>query len=425
MVASYASHPASPHAWRQGSGPSIRTSAAQHEFDVLVIGGGMVGAVLCVALDQAGFSVGLVEAKRPAAFFADSDYDLRVSAVSPASRRLLENLGLWAQVAGTRISPYRGMRVWDAGGRALLEFEHTALGLPELGHIVENNLVVDSAWAALGNTRTFCPAKLTGLRVEPQHACADLDDGTQLRAKLIIGAEGAGSPVRQMSGIRTTGWAYGQRCTVGSVTTELSHQAIAWQRYLPTGPVAFLPLADGRCSLAWHADEPLANELASLDDAEFCRRLTAASDGVLGEIQAIGKHAAFPLRLMHADEYVRPRIALAGDAAHVLHPMAGQGVNLGLLDVAVLTQVLARGRNAGRDLGDLALLKRYQRARKTDNLIMMAATDGIKRLFGTDTPMFAKLRDRGIAAVDAFSPLKQIMIRQAAGLTGDPPPLLR
>lgn len=405
--------------------PAKPTTCSHTEFDVLIIGGGMVGAVLCVALAQAGFSVGLVEAKRPAAFVANDDYTLRVSAISPASRHLLENLDLWAKIADTRISPYRGMRVWDANGRAVLEFEHTALGLPELGHIVENNLIIDSAWAALGNTRIFCPAKLTGLSVGPQHACADLDDGTQLRAKLIVGAEGAGSPVRKMAGIRTTGWAYGQRCTVGCVSTELSHQAIAWQRFLPTGPVAFLPLADGRCSLAWHADEPLANELASLDDAAFCRRLSDASGGVLGEVTAIGKHGAFPLQLLHADEYVRPRIALVGDAAHALHPMVGQGVNLGLLDVAVLAQVLERGRNADRDLGDLALLKRYQRARKTDNLLMLAATDGIKRLFGTDTPLFGRLRDRGIAMVDAFGPLKHMLIRQAAGLTGDLPPLLR
>jgi len=395
------------------------------DFDVLVIGGGMVGAVLSVALNQAGFSVGLVEAERPNAFDATGDYDLRVSAISPASRYLLENLGLWEHVAKQRISPYRGMRVWDAGGRALLEFEHTALGLPELGHIVENNLIVDSAWAALSGVQMFCPAKLSDVVVEEDYAEAVLDDDTRISAKLIVGAEGAGSPVRKYSGIRTTGWAYGQRCTVGSVKTELSHQAIAWQRFLPTGPVAFLPLADGSCSLAWHADEALAKELAELDDQDFCKRLTEASGAILGEVISIGKHAAFPLRLMHADEYVRPRIALAGDAAHVLHPMAGQGVNLGLLDVAVLTEVLERGQKAGRDLGDITLLKRYQRARKADNMLMMAATDGIKRLFGTDTPLFGRLRDRGIAAVDAFTPLKQLMIRNAAGLTGELPPLLR
>lgn len=397
---------------------------AKAEFDVLVIGGGMVGAVLSVALDQAGFRVGLVEAERPPAFDATGDYDLRVSAISPASRTLLENLELWPNIAQARISPYRGMRVWDAGGRALLEFEHTALGLPELGHIVENNLIVDSAWATLGGVQVFCPAKLSDVVVHPSHAEAVLDDDTRITASLIVGAEGAGSPVRHYAGIRTTGWAYGQRCTVGSVTTELAHQAIAWQRFLPTGPVAFLPLADGRCSLAWHADDALARELAELDDEIFCKRLTQASGGVLGEVQAIGKHAAFALRLMHADEYVRPRIALAGDAAHVLHPMAGQGVNLGMLDVAVLTQVLERGRKAGRDLGDITLLKRYQRARKTDNLMMMAATDGIKRLFGTDTPLFARLRDRGMAAAENLAPLKQIMIRQAAGLSGELPPLL-
>lgn len=396
------------------------TRNTKHDFDVLIVGGGMVGSVLSVALARAGFDVGLVEARRPPAFDAEGDYDLRVSAIAPGPRRLLENLGLWESIAARRVSPYRGMRVWDAGGKALLEFEHTALGLPELGHIVENNLIVDAAWANLGNVRVFCPAMLESLKVAADAATVTLDDGQRLSAALVVGAEGANSPVRRMAAIPTVGWPYRQRCTVGSVTPEKPHRAIAWQRFTPTGPVAFLPLADGRCSLAWHADDPLADELAELDDAAFCERLTEASGGVLGEIRAVGARGAFPLRLQHAVDYVRERIALIGDAAHVVHPMAGQGVNLGLLDVATLADVLERGRERGRDPGDPALLRRYQRPRKVENIAMLAATDAFKHVFGNRHPVSAYLRDRAIAAADDLAPIKQTMIRHAAGLA--PPP---
>lgn len=385
----------------------------------------MVGAVLTVALGRSGFRVGLVEASRPEPLAADADLDLRTSAISPGSRRLLANLGLWDGLSPARISPYYGMRVWEGDGPAALTFEHTAIGLPELGHIIENRLIVDAAWNVLGGTPIFCPAKLEALEVEAEAARVRLDDGRELTTGLVVGAEGAGSPVRRLSGMRTAGWGYGQRCTVGNLVTEKPHQGIAWQRYIPTGPVAFLPLADGRCSLAWHADDALAHELAELDHDTFCRRLTEASGGVLGRVQSIGQRASFPLRLMHATEYVRPRVALAGDAAHVLHPMAGQGVNLGLMDVAVLADVLERAREGGRDLGDVRALRRYQRRRKVDNLAIMAATDALKRVFGVDDDAFSRMRDRGIALADALTPLKQRMIHQAAGLTGDLPPLLR
>ncbi|MEQ8798401.1 MAG: UbiH/UbiF/VisC/COQ6 family ubiquinone biosynthesis hydroxylase [Salinisphaeraceae bacterium] len=394
-------------------------------FDIAVVGGGMVGAVLAVALERAGFRVALIEAREPVPLTAADEYDLRVSAVSPASRRLLENLDLWPDLDHDRVAVYHGMRVWEGGGRAQLEFEHTALGLPELGHIIENRLIVDAAWRALRDVTRFCPAELKDLSVAVDAATLTLADGRELQARLVVGAEGAGSPVRQFAGIDTVGWPYRQRCTVGTVATERSHQSIAWQRYTPTGPVAFLPMADGRCSLAWHADDRLADELRELDDVTFAERLTEASGGVLGRVTRIDSRAAFPLRLMHATDYVRPRIVLAGDAAHVLHPMAGQGANLGFMDVATLVEVLEQARAAGRDPGDDRRLRRYQRRRKVDNLAMMAVTDGIKRMFGVEDPALSRLRDRGIAAVQDLAPLKQLMMRQAVGLGGDLPPLLR
>jgi len=400
-----------------------RSSAPRYE--VAVVGGGMVGAVLAVALDQAGFSVALIEAKQPTRFDSSADYDLRLSAIAPGPRRVLDNLGLWQTVLDTRACAFTGMKVWDAGASEELFLEHTAVGLPELGHIVENELVVDTAWQHLGGVDVYCPAMMESLTVDDDKASLHLDDASVVTAALVVGAEGANSPVREAAGIETTGWAYGQRCTVGAVTTEKHHRHIAWQRFTETGPVAFLPLADGRCSLAWHADEALADELKALDHDAFCARLTEASGGVLGRIERMDTRAAFPLKLMHARRYCDHRVALAGDAAHVLHPMAGQGVNLGLLDVAELTAALEDGRSHGRDAGDLTYLKRYQRARMTENMIMMGATDALKRIYGSRDPILRTLRRRAIGAAAGFGPIRQLMIHHAVGLSADGPRLLR
>lgn len=394
-------------------------------YDVAIVGGGMVGAVLAVALSRADFSVALVEAKRPKRFDTNDDYDLRLSAIAPGPRRVLDNLGLWDAVERRRCCAFTGMKVWDAGSAAELFLEHTAVGLPELGHIVENDLVVDSAWQALTEVDIYCPAMLESLAVEADAARLQLDDGSTVSAALVVGAEGANSPVRAAAGIETTGWAYGQRCTVGAVTPERHHRHIAWQRFTETGPVAFLPLSDGRCSLAWHADDALAAELDELDHDAFCARLTEASAGVLGRIERMDTRAAFPLKLLHAREYCRPRVALAGDAAHVLHPMAGQGVNLGLLDVAELVAALEAGRAANRDAGDMTYLRRYQRARMAENLMMMGATDALKRVYGSANPLLRSLRQQAIGIASNLAPIRQIMIHHAVGLAADGPRLLR
>lgn len=390
-------------------------SASQAEFDIVIVGGGLVGACLALSLRDAGFTIALIEAQRPKTYDPSGEYGLRVSAIAPSSRRLLQEIGIWKTITTHRVSPFRYMRVWDAEGHGSINFDADALGLPELGYIIENSNILSAAWQALGRVELFCPGRLAGLEITGDKATAELEDGRRLSARLLVGADGPGSQTRTLAGITTTGWGYAQRGLVATVATEQPHQQTAWQRFLPTGPLAFLPLADGRCSIVWSADEPLAQELLELDDADFCRCLGEAFGHKLGKITAAGPRASFPLRLQHATEYVQPRLALMGDAAHVVHPLAGQGVNLGLTDAQTLTDTLVRARDAERDIGSLAVLRRYARPRKSENIAMMAATDGLYRLFGTSNALVSLIRSAGLNLVDTLEPLKELFTRHAMG----------
>jgi 2-octaprenylphenol hydroxylase len=395
------------------------------KHDIVIVGAGMVGTTLAVALQRAGFNAALIEAAPPAPYDPKSDYDLRVSALSAASQRLFERLGIWPAIAAGRISAYREMHVWDAGGVGVLHFDAAELGLPELGHIVENSLIQSAAWQALDTVSVYCPAKLVALEPAADGYRLALDRGESLQARLVVGADGAESRVRELAGIDCSGWSYAQQGIVCNVATERPHRHTAWQRFLLTGPLAFLPLADGRCSIVWSADAAEAQALIRLDDEAFKTRLGAAFGGELGAITAISRRAAFPLRMLHADRYVQPHLALVGDAAHVIHPLAGQGVNLGLLDVAALAEVLAQAKREDRDIGELRVLQKYERWRRSDNLLMTAATDGLKRLFGSRNPLLAFARSRGLGVVNAVTPLKNLFIRHAMGIAGDLPPLVR
>jgi 2-polyprenylphenol 6-hydroxylase len=402
--------------------------------DIAVIGAGMVGAAAAALLAQRAPEAAIVvlDADAPPRWRPEDEPGLRVSALSEASRRVLAACGAWEEIAAGRISPYTTMRVWDgaipAGGPGAIRFDASDVGEPVLGHIVENELVrlaLHNALLALDNVRVLDGARLESLALDGDHAELGIEDGRQLQARLAVGADGAGSPSRAMAGLEVRGHDYDQRAVVCHLRPQLPHQQTAWQRFLPEGPIALLPLADGRVSIVWSTTPSKAEELLGLEDADFRVAVAGAADGCLGEFLAVGERAAFPLRMRHAPVYTRARYALVGDAAHTVHPLAGQGVNLGFLDAAALAETVADAMGAGRDPGDPALLRRYERWRKPENLIAMHAFDSINRLFSNTDPGLGTLRRAGLTAVDRLAPLKGVFIRRAMGTEGDLPEAAR
>lgn len=385
------------------------------DFDVIVVGGGMVGAAQAAALGQAGFRVALIEVRQPPPFDPAADVDLRVSAISGGSQQFLASIKAWDAIARQRISAYESMQVWEQAGAGELSFSAADSGLASLGHIVENSLIIDALWQQLDTVEVICPARIAGLNLEESSAEIKLEEGRVLTSQLVIAADGGNSVTRELAGIGCYGWSYQQRGIVAHVQTQQPHQATAWQRFLPTGPLALLPLADGRCSIVWSASDALATELLDLDDAAFGQRLTEALEGRLGEVSVTSQRAAFPLRMQQAEAYCAPRLALVGDAAHVIHPLAGQGVNLGFGDAAHLLDVLQQTRQAGRDLGEHRRLRRYERARKAEDALMATATDGLNRLYASDNPLIQLGRRQGSRLVNLLTPLKSALIQQAAG----------
>lgn len=398
--------------------------------DIVIAGGGMIGSACALALARKGFSVALVDRQAPQALHSDDAPELRVSALSRASERLLRNLGAWDAIASVRVSPYCRMHVWDKGNGVHFDAADLAddLDEPVLGHIVENRLIQHSLWQRLeaeANTALIHPDAVVDALADDNGIDVRLESGARLRARLLVAADGATSPLREKFGIRVSAADYHQRGIVSVIRTEKAHDETAYQHFLPTGPLAFLPLSDGSISIVWSADEEEANRLLALDDTEFRSALTAASDGILGGVIECGPRAAFPLRRQHAETYVADRAVLIGDAAHVVHPLAGQGANLGFMDAATLADVLAEAREAGRDFAQTRVLRRYERRRRGDNVATMWAMEGFYRLFGNDDRFLSRLRNTGFRIFDRSGPIKREVMRQAMGLRGDLPTLAR
>lgn len=388
------------------------------DYEIIIAGGGMVGAALACLLGQAGKQVAVLEAAIPPLFSASDPFDNRVSALSRASQRLLDQAGAWQAVLALRVAPYEAMQVWDATGSGLVRFEATDLGEPDLGHIVENRVL---QLALLETLKTYpsvevlCPARLTSFEVTQPSMSVTLADGDTLTASLLIGADGAQSVVRRLADLPYEVIDYAQKGVVCTAYTALPHTDTAWQRFLPSGPVAFLPLPDPQaCSIVWTLPADQADAALCWNEARFKRELGQALDFRLGEVISIGERAAFPLRGLNAQSYVRERVVLLGDAAHTIHPLAGQGVNLGFKDAQALAELILANERA--DAGALKLLRRYERARRTDNVLTQKAMEGFSLLFGNTLQPWQMLRNTGLTAVNQLPMLKYQLARRAMGL---------
>ncbi|WP_250655273.1 UbiH/UbiF/VisC/COQ6 family ubiquinone biosynthesis hydroxylase [Alkalimarinus coralli] len=408
-------------------------------YDIVIVGGGMVGATLACALSRTSYRVAVVEGQpldqllngmRGAGHGGSADnesvdqYDPRVSALTVASQSFLENLGVWPRILEKRVSPYQEMKVWDGEGTASIEFSAAELYQPALGHIVENGVTVASLYEQLQADDKI--ALLTGERIRQVELKGNrpellLESGLQLNATLVVAADGANSLIRKVSGLPTREWDYQHHAIVATVKTEKSNEQTAWQRFMATGPLAFLPLSvksgdSHYSSIVWSSTPERAKALMSLNEEQFCDELGRSFEHRLGSIEGVSKRYSFPLRQRHAKKYVTSNIALVGDAAHTIHPLAGQGVNLGLQDVAVLADELIKASHRGLLANDQLMLKRYQRRRMGPNLAMMGLMEGFKQLFAQDSLTVRLLRNTGMRWFNGQSFLKNQVVSQAMGL---------
>ena len=387
-------------------------------LDVAVVGGGMVGAAAALALARAGLSTALLEAHAPAPWSADAEVDLRVVGLAPSSVALLEDMDVWTSIRQSRAGAYTHMHVWDAESGAAIDFDAASEGRDKLGYIVENSLVQWTLWQALeaAGVRHLCPAEVQGFEAREDRIQLELADGGTLAAGLLVAADGAASPLRQLAGIGTRGRDYAQRAVVAHVATERPHENTAWQRFMRSGPLALLPLGDGRSSLVWSLPEAEAQRVLALDDKAFLDELGLASDFRLGRMLATTRRAAFPLKLQLAECYQADRFVLLGDAAHAVHPLAGQGVNLGLRDVVELRDTLLAARRAGRDIGAAHVLRRYARRRRSADTLDALGFDALARIYAWQSPPLVAARGLGVRLLDRLVPLKRRISEHAAGL---------
>ena len=407
-------------------------------YDVVVGGAGIVGAALALSLARFAeepdakhsLQVALVEPK-PAALPENNDeFDPRVVALNESSRLLLDELGVWLPIATTRACPYTHMQVRDSEGTGCIEFDSADIQQDNLGHIVENSLVLGhllDAIKAQGNIDLLCPDQIKSLsptdykaRSAEDHLVLQLENSV-ISTSLLVAADGSRSQLRQICDFTTREWDYEHTAIVATLRGEKSHQYSAWQWFMPTGPLAFLPMqthcADSRyVSIVWSQVHERSNELMAMTDEDFCQQLTLASEHCMGDLELVSRRHCYPLRQCHAVDYIQPRVALIGDAAHTIHPLAGQGVNLGLSDARVLTEELTRWRSKGLDVGAEKVLQRYQRRRKPENLAVMTAMEGFKRLFERNELPVRFLRNLSLSGLDTLAPVKNLLMKQAMGL---------
>lgn len=385
--------------------------------DVTLIGGGMVGAAAACRLAQSGFSVVLVEAQAPQRFAPEQPMDLRVSAISPASIRLLQACGAWESVLAMRACPYRRLETWELEGMAT-RFAAEQLGVSELGYIVENRVLQLALWRqlqGLSNVTILVGAQLAALEQGADGICCTLSDGCQISSRLLLGADGAQSRTRELAQIGVTSWDYRQACLLINVDIAGGQQDITWQQFTPRGPRAFLPLAGSHGSLVWYDTPERVRELQALPLPQLAEQVRREFPERLPEF-SVTAAGSFALTRRHAQRYVNGRVVLLGDAAHTIHPLAGQGVNLGFKDVITLCELLVNSRQAGDAWDEPALLRDYERQRRRDNLLMQTAMDGFYLTFSNDLPPLRLLRNMGLLLAEHGGPLKRLALRYALGL---------
>lgn len=400
--------------------------AAAFQTDVVVIGGGLVGLSLGHALASAGIDVAVVDREEPAVAANDA-YDGRAFAISFGSRRILDGLGLWQEM-GPHAAPILDIRVTDGPSTLFLHYDHREVGEEPLGHIVESRFVRRALLGRLpGRPRLklIAPEAVTSLERSKTRVTAHLSDGRRIEARLAVAADGRGSPIRRAAGIGALEWGYAQTAIVCTVALSRPHDGVAHERFLPAGPFALLPLPGDFSSVVWAERNQVAPAMLALDDDGFSAAMTRRFGDALGPLRVVGRRWAYPLGLLIAERLAAERLALVGDAAHSIHPLAGQGLNLAIRDVAALAEVVVDAHRLGLDIGAADVLDRYASWRRLDTLALLAVTDGLNRLFSNDLGPIRLIRDLGLAAVDRLPGLKRLFMRHAMGTVGDLPRLAR
>jgi 2-octaprenyl-6-methoxyphenol hydroxylase len=394
--------------------------------EVAVVGGGLSGLSLGIACAAAGIEIAVIDREDPAKMLA-APYDGRTTAIAYGSQQVLRGIGVWDALVPDA-QPINEIRVADGNSPLFLHYDHRALGDNALGFIVENRKLRHSLIARAQNLPSltlFAPLGVETADYTNAGTNLTLSDGRSLRASLVVGADGRNSPLRQAAGIKTVGADYRQTAIVCTVRHEAPHHGVAVEHFRAAGPFAILPMTGNRSSIVWTEHRRDAPALLKLDDADFTRELAARFGDYLGALEVEGGRWSYPLSVMHALRYTAPRLALVGDAAHVIHPIAGQGWNLGVRDVAALAELIVDAARLGLDLGNAESLRRYERWRRVDNVALTAITDGLNRLFSNDIAPVRLVRDVGLATVNRMPSLKRVLMRHAMGLIVNPPRLIR